>query len=70
MGYNASHICNFPEDWVTPGGMPSDNYRQTSPNMQTSAGVISNKELKHSKFMRENNLLSQSLGIKKHARTH
>ena len=43
LGYNALHIYNFPEDWVTPGGMPIDNYRQTSPNMQTSACVISKK---------------------------
>ena len=50
--------------------MLSDNYRQTSPNMQTSAGVISKKELKHSRFMRENNLFPQSLNIKNHAITH
>ena len=50
--------------------MPSDNYRQTSPNMQTSPGDISKKELKHSRFMRENNMFPQSVNIKNHVRTH
>ena len=43
LGYNALHIGKFPEDWVTPGGMSSVNYRQTSPNMQTFSDVISKK---------------------------
>ena len=43
MGNNYLHIGNFPEDWVTPGVMPSDKYIQTSPNMQTSSDVISKK---------------------------
>ena len=49
--------------------MPSDNYRQTSPNIKTSAGVISNKELKHSKFMSES-IFSRSVNITDHYRTH
>ena len=43
MGYNDLYIGNFTEYWVTPGEMPSDNYSQNSPNMQTSADVISEK---------------------------
>ena len=41
--YNALHIGNFQEDWVTPDGMPSYNYRQTSTNMQTYSSFISKK---------------------------
>ena len=50
LGLNALHIVTFPGDLITPVGMPSDNCRQTSHNMQTSADVISKKERKHSKL--------------------
>ena len=41
LEYNALYIGKFLEDWVTPGGMYSVKYRQTSPNMQTFSDVIS-----------------------------
>ena len=43
LEYNVLHIGKFPEDWVTPGGMSSVNYRQSSPNIQTFSDVISKK---------------------------
>ena len=43
-GFNALHIGNFPNDWVKPGGLPDDNYRQTCNGMQSSKDVVEKKK--------------------------
>ena len=43
-GFNALHIGNFPNDWVKPGGLPDDNYRQTCDGMKSSKDVVKKKK--------------------------
>ena len=69
-GFNALHIGNFPNDWVKPGGLPKDNYRQTCDEIQSSKNVVEKKELKKPKYHQENKLFERSVNIDNHARTH
>ena len=69
-GINALHPGNLPQDWVKPGGLANDNYRQTSDDMQCSRDVLDKQELKKPKFEREGDLFARQSNITNHARTH
>ena len=69
-GINALHSGNFPQDWVKPGGLSNDNYRQTCDEMQSSRDVLDKQELKKPKFEREEHLFERQSNITNHARTH
>ena len=69
-GINALHPGNLPQDWVKPGGLNNDNYRQTCNEMQSSRDVLDKQELKRPKFERESDLFNRQSNITNHARTH
>ena len=69
-GYNAMHEGNFPRDWVKPGGMEDDLYRQTCNLMMSSEDVVDRKELSIPKFLREASMFNRTVNISNHCRTH
>ena len=69
-GYNAMHEGNFPADWVKPGGMEIDTYRQTCNLMLSSENVIERKELSIPKFSRERSMFKRTVNISNQCRTH
>ena len=58
-GHSALHLGNAPEDWVKPGGLRSEGYRETCSGMQASTDVLERKELKEMKVTRENDLVQR-----------
>ncbi len=69
-GHSALHLGNAPEDWVKPGGLRSDGYRETCSGMQASTDVLERKELKRLKVNRENDLVQRQLNMMNHCGTH
>ena len=69
-GYNAMHEGHFPRDWVKPGGMEVDTYRQTCNDMISSSDVVDKKELSLPKISREKSMFDRTVNISNQCRTH